>query len=56
MHMSKIPCHRPYPSRAADGVSVRLSSRVPAELQRVAGYLILPAGGRVRLAGPEVTR
>jgi ABC-2 type transport system ATP-binding protein len=36
---------------SADGVSVLLSSHVLAELQRVADYLILLAGGRVRLAG-----
>jgi ABC-2 type transport system ATP-binding protein len=33
------------------GVSVLLSSHVLTELERVAGYLILLAGGRVRLAG-----
>ncbi len=37
---------------AADGVSVLLSSHVLAELERVAGYLVLMSGGRVRLAGP----
>ncbi|HLK76499.1 MAG TPA: ABC transporter ATP-binding protein [Streptosporangiaceae bacterium] len=36
---------------AADGVSVLLSSHVLAELERVAGYLILLARGQVRLAG-----
>jgi ABC-2 type transport system ATP-binding protein len=34
-----------------DGVSVVLSSHVLAELERVADYLILLAGGRVQLAG-----
>jgi ABC-2 type transport system ATP-binding protein len=34
-----------------DGVSVVLSSHVLAELERVADYLILLSGGRVRLAG-----
>jgi ABC-2 type transport system ATP-binding protein len=34
-----------------DGVSVLLSSHVLAELERVAGYLILLSQGRVRLAG-----
>jgi len=37
---------------ASDGVSVLLSSHVLAELERVAGYLILLSRGRVRLAGP----
>jgi ABC-2 type transport system ATP-binding protein len=36
---------------AADGVSVLLSSHVLAELERVAGYLVLLSRGRVRLAG-----
>jgi ABC-2 type transport system ATP-binding protein len=36
---------------SADGVSVLLSSHVLTELERVAGYLILLARGRVRLAG-----
>jgi ABC-2 type transport system ATP-binding protein len=36
---------------SADGVSVLLSSHVLTELERVAGYLILLAQGRVRLAG-----
>jgi ABC-2 type transport system ATP-binding protein len=36
---------------AADGVSVLLSSHVLAELERVAGYLILLSRGRVQLAG-----
>jgi ABC-2 type transport system ATP-binding protein len=36
---------------AADGVSVLLSSHALAELERVAGYLILLSRGRVRLAG-----
>jgi ABC-2 type transport system ATP-binding protein len=36
---------------AADGVSVLLSSHVLAELERVAGYLILLSRGQVRLAG-----
>ncbi len=36
---------------AADGVSVVLSSHVLAELERVAGYLILLSRGRVQLAG-----
>ena len=35
----------------ADGVSVVLSSHVLAELERVAGYLVLLSRGRVRLAG-----
>ena len=35
----------------ADGVSVVLSSHVLAELERVAGYLILLSQGRVQLAG-----
>ncbi len=35
----------------ADGVSVLLSSHVLAELERVAGYLILLSRGRVQLAG-----
>ena len=39
---------------ARGGVSVLLSSHVLAELERVAGYLVLLSGGRVRLAG-EVT-
>jgi ABC-2 type transport system ATP-binding protein len=39
---------------AADGVSVLLSSHVLAELERVAGYLILLSGGRVRVAGEVV--
>jgi ABC-2 type transport system ATP-binding protein len=34
-----------------DGVSVLLSSHVLTELERVANYLILLAGGQVRLAG-----
>jgi ABC-2 type transport system ATP-binding protein len=37
---------------ASDGVSVLLSSHVLAELERVAGYLILLSRGQVRLAGP----
>ncbi|HEX3960053.1 MAG TPA: ABC transporter ATP-binding protein [Trebonia sp.] len=36
---------------ARDGVSVLLSSHVLAELEQVAGYLVLLSGGRVRLAG-----
>src|SRR5712691_11559435 len=36
---------------AEDGVSVVLSSHVLAELERVAGYLILLSGGSVRIAG-----
>jgi ABC-2 type transport system ATP-binding protein len=36
---------------SADGVSVLLSSHVLTELERVTGYLILLARGRVRLAG-----
>ncbi len=36
---------------AADGVSVVPSSHVLAELERVAGYLILLSRGRVQLAG-----
>jgi ABC-2 type transport system ATP-binding protein len=36
---------------ADDGVSVLLSSHVLAELERVAGYLILLSRGRVQLAG-----
>jgi len=36
---------------SADGVSVLLSSHVLTELERVASYLILLRGGRVRLAG-----
>jgi ABC-2 type transport system ATP-binding protein len=40
---------------AAEGVSVLLSSHVLAELERVAGYLVLLSSGRVRVAG-EVTR
>ena len=36
---------------SADGVSVLLSSHVLTELERVANYLILLSGGRVRLAG-----
>jgi ABC-2 type transport system ATP-binding protein len=36
---------------AADGVTVLLSSHVLAELERVAGYLILLSRGQVRLAG-----
>jgi ABC-2 type transport system ATP-binding protein len=36
---------------AAGGVSVLLSSHALAELERVAGYLILLSRGRVRLAG-----
>jgi ABC-2 type transport system ATP-binding protein len=36
---------------AADGVSVLLSSHVLAELERVAGYLILLSRGRVQVAG-----
>jgi ABC-2 type transport system ATP-binding protein len=36
---------------ATDGVSVVLSSHVLAELERVAGYLILLSRGQVRLAG-----
>jgi ABC-2 type transport system ATP-binding protein len=36
---------------ADDGVSVLLSSHVLTELERVAGYLVLLARGRVRLAG-----
>src|SRR5579862_5275623 len=36
---------------AADGVSVVLSSHVLADLERVAGYLILLSRGRVQLAG-----
>jgi ABC-2 type transport system ATP-binding protein len=35
----------------ADGVSVLLSSHVLADLERVAGYLILLARGQVQLAG-----
>src|ERR1700749_1925461 len=36
---------------ADDGVSVVLSSHALAELERVAGYLILLGGGELRLAG-----
>jgi ABC-2 type transport system ATP-binding protein len=36
---------------ACDGVSVLLSSHVLAELEQVAGYLVLLSDGRVRLAG-----
>jgi ABC-2 type transport system ATP-binding protein len=36
---------------ARDGVSVLLSSHVLAELEQVAGYLVLLSGGWVRLAG-----
>jgi len=36
---------------AEDGMSVVLSSHVLAELERVADYLILVAGGRVQVAG-----
>jgi ABC-2 type transport system ATP-binding protein len=36
---------------AADGVSVLLSSHVLTELERVAAYLVLMTGSRVRLAG-----
>jgi ABC-2 type transport system ATP-binding protein len=36
---------------AADGVSVVLSSHVLADLERVAGYLILLSRGRVQVAG-----
>jgi ABC-2 type transport system ATP-binding protein len=36
---------------ARDGVSVLLSSHVLAELERVAGYLILLSRGRVQVAG-----
>ena len=36
---------------SADGVSVLLSSHVLTELERVAGYLVLLARGRVQLAG-----
>lgn len=36
---------------ARDGVSVLLSSHVLAELEQVAGYLVLLSDGRVRLAG-----
>ncbi len=36
---------------ADDGVSVVLSSHVLAELERVADYLVLVAGGRVQVAG-----
>ncbi|HEY1622969.1 MAG TPA: ABC transporter ATP-binding protein [Streptosporangiaceae bacterium] len=36
---------------AGDGVSVVLSSHVLADLERVAGYLILLSRGRVQLAG-----
>jgi ABC-2 type transport system ATP-binding protein len=36
---------------AADGVSVLLSSHVLAELERVAGYLILLSRGQVQVAG-----
>ncbi len=36
---------------AGDGVSVLLSSHVLAELERVAGYLILLSRGRVQVAG-----
>jgi ABC-2 type transport system ATP-binding protein len=36
---------------AGDGVSVLLSSHVLAELERVAGYLVLLSRGLVRLAG-----
>jgi ABC-2 type transport system ATP-binding protein len=36
---------------ARDGVSVLLSSHVLAELEQVAGYLVLLSGGQVRLAG-----
>jgi ABC-2 type transport system ATP-binding protein len=36
---------------AGDGVSVVLSSHVLADLERVAGYLVLLSRGRVRLAG-----
>jgi ABC-2 type transport system ATP-binding protein len=38
-------------SAAADGVSVLVSSHVLTELERLAGYLVLMAHGRVRLAG-----
>jgi ABC-2 type transport system ATP-binding protein len=36
---------------AGDGVSVVLSSHVLADLERVAGYLVLLSRGRVQLAG-----
>jgi len=36
---------------AGDGISVLLSSHVLSELERVASYLVLMSGGRVRLAG-----
>jgi ABC-2 type transport system ATP-binding protein len=36
---------------ARDGMSVLLSSHVLAELEQVAGYLVLLSAGRVRLAG-----
>jgi ABC-2 type transport system ATP-binding protein len=36
---------------AGDGVSVVLSSHVLADLERVAGYLVLLSRGQVRLAG-----
>jgi len=37
---------------ADDGVSVVLSSHLLSELERVADYLVLIAGGRVRIDGP----
>lgn len=37
---------------ADDGVSVILSSHMLAELERVADYLVLLSGGRMRLSGP----
>ena len=39
-------------SASADGITVVFSSHLVADLERTCGYLILLAGGQVRLAGP----